>query len=102
VKKQKESYPLEKFYPFLEPTYDSSQQQQFAVKIIEKYFYVGYSSPPEEEFIDKVLRILIQVDNIEIKKDILLMLRDIVQDNYKYGTFLIRFKKIIPILLSIS
>jgi hypothetical protein len=46
LKEKMEQYPLERFFPFLSSIYDDSGEQLAAIKIIEKYFHIGYPYPP--------------------------------------------------------
>ena len=50
---------------------------------------------------DNLLRIISKGDGFDGMKQALLILWDIVQDNFRYCDFLVREKKIIPKLLSL-
>jgi hypothetical protein len=43
LKEKMEQYPLEIFFPFLSSIHDESRQQLAAIKIIGKYFHIGYT-----------------------------------------------------------
>lgn len=50
---------------------------------------------------DNLLRIISKGDSFDGMKQALLILWDIVQDNFRYCDFLVREKKVIPKLLSL-
>lgn len=95
----RQEYPRETLYPLLQSIYDGSNEQLAALKILDNYFYIGYSTVPEERIVDNLLRIMSKGDCFDGLKQALLILWDIVQDNFKYCDFLVREKKIIPKLL---